>query len=254
MENKKPGNCCWCGKKINIGEGILFHVDIEDEMLGIGPMGASGWMVKCPDKEDCQARRKIEEEKRKAEIAEKRRVDNLEDELFSQGEYTSEEKTQIVLDGIVYERLGKGHNIYGGGVQYVVTDDHIWHVQNNGMDGDDWSRNNIRTGGAGAIGRRFNKTTARMNFLRNHAENITIKREKEEQEKRQAKEKEGQRILEGLQKMLKRTSWEELERAMKKRKVDVFCPQELTNKKGRPTVHLTLSEAKNLMIKSREVI
>lgn len=28
----------------------------------------------------------------------------------------------------------------------------IWLVQNNGHDGDDWSRNNVRTGGAGAMG------------------------------------------------------------------------------------------------------
>lgn len=31
----------------------------------------------------------------------------------------------------------------------------IWHVRNNGSDGDDWSHNNIRTGGAGAVGRRL---------------------------------------------------------------------------------------------------
>jgi len=31
----------------------------------------------------------------------------------------------------------------------------IWHVLNNGSDGDDWSANNVRTGGAGAIGRRL---------------------------------------------------------------------------------------------------
>ena len=28
----------------------------------------------------------------------------------------------------------------------------IWYIENNGMDGDDWSRNNVMTGGAGAIG------------------------------------------------------------------------------------------------------
>jgi hypothetical protein len=31
----------------------------------------------------------------------------------------------------------------------------IWHVLNNGRDGDDWSSNNVRTGGAGGIGRRL---------------------------------------------------------------------------------------------------
>ncbi len=31
----------------------------------------------------------------------------------------------------------------------------IWYVINNGADGDDWGANNVRTGGAGAIGRRL---------------------------------------------------------------------------------------------------
>lgn len=31
----------------------------------------------------------------------------------------------------------------------------IWFVVNNGADGDDWSANNVRTGGAGAVGRRL---------------------------------------------------------------------------------------------------
>ena len=41
---------------------------------------------------------------------------------------------------------------YGGGDWWVIGKDAIWYVQNNGGDGDDWSRNNVRTGGAGAIG------------------------------------------------------------------------------------------------------
>lgn len=45
--------------------------------------------------------------------------------------------------------------IYGGGCWWVATDDHIWYVQNNGADGDAWSHNNVRTGGAGAIGWRL---------------------------------------------------------------------------------------------------
>lgn len=43
-------------------------------------------------------------------------------------------------------------DIYGGGSWFVIGSDWIWYVQNNGADGDDWSRNNVRTGGAGAIG------------------------------------------------------------------------------------------------------
>lgn len=43
-------------------------------------------------------------------------------------------------------------NIYGGGSWFVIGDDYIWYVQNNGADGDNWGYNNVMTGGAGAIG------------------------------------------------------------------------------------------------------
>lgn len=49
-------------------------------------------------------------------------------------------------------RLLDTQNIYGGGDWFVVSDKSIWYVRNNGADGDDWGRNNVRTGGAGAIG------------------------------------------------------------------------------------------------------
>lgn len=41
---------------------------------------------------------------------------------------------------------------YGTGDMIVIDDDRIWYIKNNGMDGDDWSRNNVATGGAGGIG------------------------------------------------------------------------------------------------------
>lgn len=43
-------------------------------------------------------------------------------------------------------------NLYGGGQWWIIQENYIWDVQNNGSDGDDWSQNNIETGGAGAIG------------------------------------------------------------------------------------------------------
>lgn len=47
---------------------------------------------------------------------------------------------------------------YGGGNWFVVTPSHVWHVQNNGGDGDDWGTNNVVTGGAGAMGWRVPRT------------------------------------------------------------------------------------------------
>lgn len=43
----------------------------------------------------------------------------------------------------------------------------IWWVQNSGSDGDDWSHNNIRTGGAGAIGRYITITPGLEERVRN---------------------------------------------------------------------------------------
>lgn len=50
------------------------------------------------------------------------------------------------------ERLIDSQNVYGGGEWFVIGPEWIWYVQNNGADGDNWSQNNVRTGGAGAIG------------------------------------------------------------------------------------------------------
>lgn len=61
------------------------------------------------------------------------------------------------LDGEVLCDTG---TIYGTGSWFVATQTHIWFVKNNGMDGDDWQLNNVRTGGAGGIGYRINRTPA----------------------------------------------------------------------------------------------
>lgn len=50
------------------------------------------------------------------------------------------------------ERLLDTQTAYGGGAWWVIEPERIWYCENNGADGDDWGRNNVRTGGAGAIG------------------------------------------------------------------------------------------------------
>ena len=45
-------------------------------------------------------------------------------------------------------------NPWGGGEWWVIQDSWIWYIKNNGFDGDNWSVNNVQTGGAGAIGHR----------------------------------------------------------------------------------------------------
>lgn len=86
--------------------------------------------------------------------------------LFTQeeGEYVRAEKESIRLEG-EYVKWRGGFSIYGTGTEFCVCEDSIWLLENNGMDGDDWSRNNVRTGGAGAVGLRYAKTPERLEFL-----------------------------------------------------------------------------------------
>lgn len=64
------------------------------------------------------------------------------------------------------ERVLDTQNLYGGGDWFVIEDKYIWYVKNNGMDGDNWSYNNVRTGGAGAIGWRMTIDTDVEDSLR----------------------------------------------------------------------------------------
>ena len=70
------------------------------------------------------------------------------------------------------ETLFDTQNLYGSGSWFVLGEEHTWYVRNNGMDGDDWSRNNVRTGGAGAIGWRVPTTPELTARLRRIAELI----------------------------------------------------------------------------------
>ncbi|OWL98960.1 hypothetical protein CBQ26_00440 [Deinococcus indicus] len=64
-------------------------------------------------------------------------------------------------------KIGAGFTIYGGGEELHVEPGAqvVWHLRNNGMDGDFWGANNVATGGAGAIGVRLPVTPERRAFL-----------------------------------------------------------------------------------------
>ena len=65
--------------------------------------------------------------------------------------------------------IGKGATIYGGGKWFVLAEDKVWAVANNGHDGDCWAYNNIRTGGAGAIGYCVPRTEEMVGEIRHAA-------------------------------------------------------------------------------------
>lgn len=87
--------------------------------------------------------------KTEADKTKKQAVESIKAKITEQGECP---------DGwhdVEGERLIDDQDIYGGGSWFVLMDDYIWYIRNNGMDGGNWSANNVRTGGAGAIGYRI---------------------------------------------------------------------------------------------------
>lgn len=55
------------------------------------------------------------------------------------------------------EVLSDSFDNYGSGERLIETPTEYWYLINNGGDGDDWSRNTVSTGGAGAYGWRLAK-------------------------------------------------------------------------------------------------
>lgn len=87
---------------------------------------------------------------RTEQTAARKRAAEIGDRIQSEGERPTPPADGLIrIDG---DRLLDTADAYGGGDCFDITDDSIWYVRNNGMDGDCWGHNNIRTGGAGAIG------------------------------------------------------------------------------------------------------
>ena len=73
------------------------------------------------------------------------------DRIFAEGERP---QGPNVPEGRIIP-IGKGEDSYGGGRWFVIGDVHIWAVQNNGRDEDNWLYNNVTTKGRGAVGARI---------------------------------------------------------------------------------------------------
>lgn len=100
---------------------------------------------------------KAEEEKARAEYnaeqAKKEELsDMLRDLINNNSDFPSAEECDKIED-LDQVKIGnhEGANIYGGGSWFHIDEKNLYYVRNNGSDGDDWSRNNYQTGGAGAI-------------------------------------------------------------------------------------------------------
>ncbi len=90
-----------------------------------------------------QAQREAQKQQRTAE----RRMEEAAEEIRQHGEVPDAWQEPAGQQGDIDPQ-----NAYGGGSWFVVGEEWLWYVRNNAMDGDCWDRNNVRTGGAGAIG------------------------------------------------------------------------------------------------------
>ena len=73
------------------------------------------------------------------------------DRIFAEGERPAGPN---VPEGRIVP-IGNGEESYGGGRWFVIGEAHIWAVQNNGRDEDNWVYNNVTTKGRGAVGARI---------------------------------------------------------------------------------------------------
>ena len=107
-------------------------------------------------------RKQMQEKRMRKEVAEKKANEKRASvkaeirEAFKSAECPEtkilKESGAIGLAKITAPELGyEGPTIYGGGQWFLIDDEYFYLVRNNGGDGDDWSRSNMSTGGAGAI-------------------------------------------------------------------------------------------------------
>ena len=138
--NRYGGYCVRCGRPVAPGEGIAWRDCDEDDGDRLV------WRVAHADRSICDA-------DIAAANAERARRDSYEAHLsafrarFRVAEYPPEAE----VEG---ETIYDTYSIYGAGSRIVIDSEYVWWVDANGMDGDDWSRNNCRLG----IARRLPRT------------------------------------------------------------------------------------------------
>ena len=153
---------------------ITTEDDAGDEAEYDAEYGNIGWCCsKCNAKkieEILEVKSELRIEYRQKEAEEKRKIRKENEKVlqellskFKHAEYVNPlplNELELISEGERIDDLGFKEDIYGNGRWFVIQKDkkYIWKITDNGMDGDNWSRNNIPTGGAGAIGVRISYT------------------------------------------------------------------------------------------------
>ena len=179
----------------------MYYANSEEDVEGLEDFGgrARGWFTgnnkevqriiteeaeKAADDEDRAevARLRTEEEEARVREEERKKLAAvlLENCAIVDGAAKNAKYLEVkayVPKGLEVQDPRDPRNIYGGGHWWVIESNRILDVLNNGMDGDNWSENNIRTGGAGAVGCEFPRTqkvVEALEFIAAHKEAITV--------------------------------------------------------------------------------
>ena len=131
---------------------------VREDGLSFGVGDESGysyvaWCRAATDEEAAPIRQQIAE--REAATQRQALREALWERVMGEGTRVEcEDGQQVVLDGeeIYLTERDQQSRLYGGGRWFVLGEDRVYAVRNNGHDGDDWRHNTIRTGGAGAYG------------------------------------------------------------------------------------------------------
>ena len=130
----------------------------REDGLSFGVGDDSGYIYSAKVRPATEQEKKVFEEKESQEKEYARKVTDAKAAIQKHRDYIKSSGERPVDDNNPDKegyRLADTHNIYGGGDWFTVTPTHIWYIRNNGADGDNWALNNVRTGGAGAIGWRI---------------------------------------------------------------------------------------------------
>lgn len=137
-------------------KGWFYSVEAIDAYIKAGyPVKYRGYPVNSSaDINKIKQKIALDREKKQLRIKEGKAISSLLHEITNNATLISEEEAEEVskLPMQLFKSLNiDGPSIYGTGEWLHITDRALYHVRNNGMDGDNWALNNYPTGGAGAI-------------------------------------------------------------------------------------------------------
>jgi len=134
------------------------YFSVDGLSFGVGDDSGYKFTAYCraaSDEEAASLKQKIEQQNRRYNAT--CRLDEIGREIKNNGEKPVGPSQMDMPEGEMIFVADPHDELYGGGWWIIANDDYVWYIENHGMDGDFWAANNIRTGGAGALGWRVSR-------------------------------------------------------------------------------------------------